>query len=127
MRPAQHRAHAYPRTGKIALGQPADERRDFFLFIDEFHNFTTEAFAAILSEARKYRLCLSLSHQYIEQLKNERGLFDEERQRYVEKLMSFGRKLGELETQVLQLGVPPSSLPNGAERISEAEIKRGKL
>lgn len=50
------------------VNQPENERRDFFLFIDEFHNFTTDAFAAILSEARKYRLCLALSHQYIEQV-----------------------------------------------------------
>lgn len=47
---------------------PEDERRDFYLFIDEFQNFTTDAFASILSEARKYRLCLTLSHQYIDQL-----------------------------------------------------------
>ena len=44
------------------------ERRDFYLFIDEFQNFTTDAFASILSEARKYRLDLTLSHQYIDQL-----------------------------------------------------------
>jgi energy-coupling factor transporter ATP-binding protein EcfA2 len=50
------------------VNQPEHERRDFFLFIDEFHNFTTDAFASILSEARKYRLCLALSHQYIEQV-----------------------------------------------------------
>jgi hypothetical protein len=48
--------------------QPEAERRDFFLFIDEFQNFTTDAFASILSEARKYRLCLTLSHQYVEQI-----------------------------------------------------------
>jgi len=48
--------------------QPEEERRDFFLIIDEFQNFTTENFAAILAEARKYRLCLTLSHQYIDQL-----------------------------------------------------------
>src|SRR5262245_20556559 len=47
---------------------PETERRDFHLFIDEFHNFTTDSFAAILAEARKYRLCLTLSHQYIDQL-----------------------------------------------------------
>ena len=50
---------------------PEAERRDFFLFIDEFHNFTTDAFGTILSEARKYRLSLTLSHQYLHQL-NER-------------------------------------------------------
>ena len=48
--------------------QPEEERLDFFLFIDEFQNFSTEAFVSILSEARKYRLCLVLSHQFIEQL-----------------------------------------------------------
>lgn len=48
--------------------QPEEERRDFFLFIDEFQNFTTDAFASLLAEARKYRLCLTLSHQYVDQL-----------------------------------------------------------
>lgn len=48
--------------------RPEEERRDFYLFIDEFQNFTTDAFASILAEARKYRLCLVLSHQYIDQL-----------------------------------------------------------
>jgi hypothetical protein len=48
--------------------QPEHDRRDFFLFIDEFQNFSTDAFASILAEARKYRLCLVLSHQYIDQL-----------------------------------------------------------
>ena len=48
--------------------RPEDERRDFYLFIDEFQNFSTDAFAAILAEARKYHLCLMLSHQYIDQL-----------------------------------------------------------
>ncbi|HEX8077375.1 MAG TPA: type IV secretory system conjugative DNA transfer family protein, partial [Chthoniobacterales bacterium] len=48
--------------------QMESERRDFFLFVDEFHNFATDSFAAILAEARKYRLCLTLSHQYIDQL-----------------------------------------------------------
>jgi hypothetical protein len=48
---------------------PESERRDFFLFIDEFHNFATDSFATILSEARKYRLNLTLSHQYLDQLR----------------------------------------------------------
>lgn len=48
--------------------QPEESRRDFYLFIDEFQNFSTDAFAAILAEARKYRLCLTLSHQYVDQL-----------------------------------------------------------
>jgi len=44
------------------------KRRDFYLYVDEFQNFSTESFANILSEARKYRLDLILAHQYIEQL-----------------------------------------------------------
>lgn len=48
--------------------RPESERLDFYLFIDEFQNFSTDAFASILAEARKYRLCLTLSHQYIDQL-----------------------------------------------------------
>ncbi len=47
---------------------PEESRRDFYLYIDEFHNFSTDSFASILSEARKYRLCLTLAHQYIDQL-----------------------------------------------------------
>ncbi|OGY26645.1 MAG: hypothetical protein A2Z24_03045 [Candidatus Woykebacteria bacterium RBG_16_44_10] len=47
---------------------PEAERRDFFLYADEFQNFATESFATVLSEARKYRLDLTLTHQYIEQM-----------------------------------------------------------
>jgi CxxC-x17-CxxC domain-containing protein len=47
---------------------PEKDRRDFYLYIDEFQNFSTDSFANILSEARKYRLNLVLAHQYIEQL-----------------------------------------------------------
>ncbi len=49
-------------------GQPEDERRDFYLYIDEFQNFTTDAFAGALSEIRKYRLSFILAHQYLDQL-----------------------------------------------------------
>jgi len=45
-----------------------EDRRDFYLYIDEFQNFSTESFTNILSEARKYRLSLTLAHQYIAQL-----------------------------------------------------------
>ncbi len=50
---------------------PEDERKDFFLYIDEFQNFATRSFVNILSEARKYRLSLILSHQYIGQLDDQ--------------------------------------------------------
>jgi Type IV secretion-system coupling protein DNA-binding domain len=45
-----------------------EDRVDFYLYIDEFQNFSTDSFANILSEARKYRLDLILAHQYIGQL-----------------------------------------------------------
>ena len=47
---------------------PEAERKDFFLYVDEFQSFATESFANILSEARKYRLSLILAHQYIAQM-----------------------------------------------------------
>lgn len=50
------------------IDTPEHERKDFYLYVDEFQNFATESFANILSEARKYRLNLIIAHQYIEQL-----------------------------------------------------------
>ncbi len=47
---------------------PESERRDFYLYIDEFQNFVTDSIATILSEARKYKLNLIMAHQYISQL-----------------------------------------------------------
>lgn len=44
------------------------DRRDFYLYIDEFHNIVTETFENILSEARKYGLNLAVAHQYVGQL-----------------------------------------------------------
>jgi hypothetical protein len=45
-----------------------EDRQDFYLYIDEFQNFTTDSIAIILSEARKYRLNLILAHQFMPQL-----------------------------------------------------------
>ncbi|MBU0646624.1 type IV secretion system DNA-binding domain-containing protein [Patescibacteria group bacterium] len=50
---------------------PEEEREDFYLYVDEFQNFAVESFAGILSEARKYRLCLTMAHQYVAQLSEE--------------------------------------------------------
>ncbi len=50
---------------------PESERRDFYLYVDEFQSFATDSFISILSEARKYHLCLTLSHQYTDQLRPE--------------------------------------------------------
>ena len=50
---------------------PEEQRKDFFLVIDEFQSLTTDSFISILSEARKYRLSLVLSHQYLDQIQPE--------------------------------------------------------
>jgi len=61
-------------VGKILMAAlsrvdvPEEKRTDFYLYIDEFQNFTTDSIAVILSEARKYRLDLIIGHQFIAQL-----------------------------------------------------------
>ncbi len=61
-------------VGKILMSAlsrtdiPGDQRKDFYLYIDEFQNFTTNSISQILSEARKYALNLIIAHQYIGQL-----------------------------------------------------------
>ena len=64
-------------VGKILMAAlsrvdiPEAERKDFYLYLDEFQNVTTVSIAQILSEARKYKLVLILAHQFIAQLKEE--------------------------------------------------------
>lgn len=48
--------------------QTEEKRKDFYLYVDEFQNFATQSFIKILSEARKYRLNLTLANQYIGQI-----------------------------------------------------------
>ncbi len=55
-------------TAMERIDIPFEERRDFFLYVDEFQNFATESFAKVLSEARKFKLNLTMTNQYIEQL-----------------------------------------------------------
>jgi hypothetical protein len=66
---------------------PEEKRRDFYLYVDEFQNFATTSFIKILSEARKYRLDLTLANQYI-------GQIDEDVQKAIfgnaGSLVSFG-------------------------------------
>ena len=47
------------------------QRKSFYFYIDEFQNFTTPSIATILSEARKYKLCLTIAHQFIGQLSED--------------------------------------------------------
>lgn len=51
-----------------------EDRKDFFLYIDEFQNYVTDSIESILSEARKYRLGLVIAHQYLGQLEKSDAL-----------------------------------------------------
>lgn len=55
-------------TAMERVDTPIDQRRDFYLYVDEFQNFATESFAKILSEARKFKLNLTMTNQYIDQI-----------------------------------------------------------
>lgn len=60
-----------PKILNAAMGRidtPEAERKDFYLYVDEFQNFATDKFSEILSEARKYRLSLNVANQYISQM-----------------------------------------------------------
>ena len=57
--------------GRAKLAE--EDRKDFYLYMDEFQNFVTDSIATILSEARKYRLCLTMAHQYVNQLAESGG------------------------------------------------------
>src|SRR3989344_4428986 len=53
------------------VSMPEEERRDFYLYVDEFQNFATGSFIKIMSEARKYRLDIMLANQYMAQIPEE--------------------------------------------------------
>ncbi|MEK9194342.1 MAG: DUF87 domain-containing protein [Patescibacteria group bacterium] len=55
-------------AGMARAAMPEAEREDFYLYVDEFHNVVTETFENILSEARKYAICLTIAHQFMHQL-----------------------------------------------------------
>lgn len=57
-------------TAALSRTEISDKKQmpDFYLYVDEFQNIATKTFAAILSEARKYRLCLTVTNQYIQQI-----------------------------------------------------------
>ncbi len=50
---------------------PEEQRRDFYLYVDEFQNFATDSFIKILSEARKYKLSLMMANQYMAQIPHD--------------------------------------------------------
>ncbi|MDE2018819.1 MAG: type IV secretion system DNA-binding domain-containing protein [Patescibacteria group bacterium] len=101
---------------------PEDQRRDFFLYVDEFQNFATDSFANILSEARKYRLSLILAHQYIGQLvaadnntKVRDAVFGN-----VGTIVSF--RVGAADAEFLEKEFMPEFLQNDLVNLAKANI-----
>ena len=80
-----------------------DQRADFHLYVDEFQHFATESFATILSEARKYRLSLTLANQYLAQMDEATAaaVFGN-----AGSLLAFQVGAGDAETLAAQLGEP---------------------
>ncbi len=100
------------------VDMPEEDRRDFYLYVDEFQNFATQSFANILSEARKYRLNLIIAHQYIEQL-------DED---YVRPAV-FGNvgtmiffRVGGADAEFLEQEVAPRFLPEDLCNLTKFEV-----
>jgi len=95
------------------VNQSENNRKDFYLYIDEFQNFATESFISILSEARKYRLNLTIANQYLDQILPEikDAIFGN-----IGSLISFqvGAKDAQYLSQELsnQVEIPPSDLQN---------------
>jgi hypothetical protein len=97
---------------------PEDDREDFALYIDEFHNFTTDSFASILSEGRKYRLGLVLAHQYVEQLRQglPEAIFGN-----VGTLVAF--RVGEQDAPVLARAFGGGNAPEQFSALSNHEVR----
>lgn len=96
---------------------PESERKDFYLYVDEFQNFATESFANILSEARKYRLNLILAHQYISQLdeKVQGAVFGN-----VGTIVAF--RVGSLDTEILEKEFEPTFMATDLVNLAKYNI-----
>lgn len=96
---------------------PEDERRDFYLYVDEFQNFATESFAGILSEARKYRLNLILAHQFMAQLDETvlNAVLGN-----VGTIVSF--RVGALDTEILEKEFEPTFYANDLVNLDKYNI-----
>jgi hypothetical protein len=99
------------------VDMPEADRKDFFLYVDEFQNFATESFAAILSEARKYRLCLIMAHQYIAQLTDEvrEAVFGN-----VGSIITF--RVGSVDAQFMETEFGPRFMPEDLINIPKFNI-----
>ncbi len=93
------------------------ERRDFYLYVDEFQNFANQSFANILSEARKYRLSLIVAHQYIKQLEEEVAwaAFGN-----VGTIITF--RVGSDDAQFMENEFMPTYLPEDLVNLAKTEI-----
>jgi CxxC-x17-CxxC domain-containing protein len=100
---------------------PENERKDFYLYVDEFQNFATDSFVNILSEARKYRLDLIIAHQYIGQLVTDAStavrdaVFGN-----VGTMVSF--RVGAADAEFLELEFTPEFLQNDLIRLPNYNI-----
>jgi CxxC-x17-CxxC domain-containing protein len=98
-----------------------DERKDFYLYVDEFQNFATDSFVNILSEARKYRLDLIIAHQYVGQLVTDTStavrdaVFGN-----VGTMVSF--RVGAADAEFLEQEFTPEFLQNDLIRLANRDI-----
>jgi hypothetical protein len=97
--------------------QASDDRSDFYLYVDEFQNFATEAFIKILSEARKYKLNLIVANQYMAQLDRpiQDAIFGN-----VGSLMSF--VVGNQDAYILSKEFGPNFPPEDLIKIGRYQI-----
>ncbi|PWB38231.1 MAG: hypothetical protein C3F02_04465 [Parcubacteria group bacterium] len=99
------------------IDTPEIERKDFYLYVDEFQNFATESFANILSEARKYRLNLIIAHQYIEQVEEtiQAAVFGN-----VGTIVVF--RIGAADAEYLENEFTPTFTPEDLVNLSKFEV-----
>ncbi|HKL43714.1 MAG TPA: TraM recognition domain-containing protein [Candidatus Absconditabacterales bacterium] len=86
-----------------------DQRKPYFLYVDEFQNYVSESFESILSEARKYRLGLTMAHQYIDQLKKDGlgGNLDMSKTIFGNVGTIFALKVGAIDAEPLEQEFSP--------------------
>ncbi len=96
---------------------PLDQRRPFYLYVDEFQNFATDSFAVIMSEARKYGLNLTVANQYVSQMPEtvRDAVFGN-----VGTMISF--RIGPDDSQILAKYFAPIFLPEDITRLNNQHI-----
>lgn len=96
---------------------PEHERVDHFAYVDEFHSFVTDSFAAVLSESRKYRLSLTVAHQFLAQAREEvrDAVFGN-----VGSVVSF--RVGEKDAQTLARHIGGDYPPHRLSRLRNHEV-----